>query len=281
MKKFILNTAFFLFILFLFFLLLILLPSKEMNTYNLNNDIEIVFIGDSHIQCAIQDDLFNNAKSLAINSESTYFSYYKIEKLINKNPNLEKIYLGFSYHNISSYYDEYIYGKYSKDIIPRYFDILPDSEKQKYLPNKLWSFYKNYLKIKLIGTKTGYVNQFNNTSAVEKSMNKRINFQYYNTKGELKEFSELNIKYLKKIRDLVLKENIQLVLLDIPVHTYYKERIPKEYKQKYNEIVGNNQFNSLNFEEITLDNDCFILDGDHLSAKGATKLSSFLLRKIP
>jgi len=281
MKKFILKTTFFLFILFLFFLLLILLPSKEMNTYKLNNDIEIVFIGDSHIQCAIQDDLFNNAKSLAINSESTYFSYYKIEKLINENPNIEKIYLGFSYHNISSYYDEYIYGRYSKDIFPRYFDILPDSEKQKYLPNKLWSFYRNYLKIKLIGTKTGYVNQFINTSAIEKSMNKRINFQYYNTKEDIKEFSELNIKYLKKIRDLLLKENIQLVLLDIPVHPYYKERVPKEYKQKYNDLVGNNQFNTLNFERITLDNDCFILDGDHLSVKGADTLSSFLLSKIP
>lgn len=60
-----------------------------MNSYKLNSDIEIVFIGDSHIQYAIQDDFFSNAKNLAINSESTYFSYYKIEKIIKENPNIE------------------------------------------------------------------------------------------------------------------------------------------------------------------------------------------------
>ena len=256
------------------------MPSKELDTYKLNNELEIVFIGDSHVQCAIQDSLFRNAKNLAIDSESTYFSYFKIKKLTEENPNLKKIYLGFSCHNISSFYDEFIYGKYSKNIMPRYFDLLPISEKPKYLPNDFQFFYKDYLRIKLNGTKSGYKNQFTKTFAVISSMEKRIKSQYFNTAGDVLAFSELNIQYLHKIQDLLTNQDIRLVLLDIPVHPYYEKRIPKKYKQKYDEIIERNQFTRLSFEEIIFDGTYFINDGDHLSEKGARKFSSFLIKRI-
>ena len=36
-----------------------------------------------------------------------YFSYFKLKNILEENPNVRTVYLGFSYHNLSSHYDEY------------------------------------------------------------------------------------------------------------------------------------------------------------------------------
>ena len=63
-----------------------------------------VFCGDSHIELAINDSLMRNSVNVAKSSESFYFSYYKLKVMLNKNPSIKQVYLGISYHSLSSYY---------------------------------------------------------------------------------------------------------------------------------------------------------------------------------
>lgn len=256
-----------------------LLPSNNLIYTRAKQEINNIFIGDSHVQLSINDNILSNTANFAINSESTYFSYYKLKKILSENSNIKKIYLGFSYHNISSYYDEFIYGKRAQDILPRYFDLLPFREKLRCMPLKVSVFYRNYINIKKNGINHGYDNKFISTSAIKKHMIKRVNTQFFTDSGDVLSFSEINIQYLKKIKDLVRTEDIELIILKVPVHPYYSKLIPNEYIEKFNNLMLEHQLVTLDFNSIVLDDSCFIPDGDHVSLKGADILSSYLKNK--
>ncbi|MEE9573135.1 MAG: hypothetical protein V3W20_08820, partial [Candidatus Neomarinimicrobiota bacterium] len=81
--------------------------------------------------------------------------------------------------------------------------------------------------------------------------------------------------YLLKIIDLCDKNKVELITLNTPLHSYYKNKIPMEYLRKYNEIISQNRIVSINFYELFLDDYCFIPDGDHVSEKGSILTSNY------
>ena len=149
MKRFLRKTLTFLIIptiigssIFTLFVIWITNLSSE---YQLKSDIRNIYIGDSHIEKAINDSIMPNSLNLGTTSESFYFSYYKLKLLLNNNPHVKKVYLGFSYHNLSNYYEKFISGDYSVIIAPKYFYILPPKEQFKMVywnKKKLISFIK-------------------------------------------------------------------------------------------------------------------------------------------
>ena len=61
--------------------------------------------------------------------------------------------------------------------------------------------------------------------------------------------------------------------MNTPLSEYYNKKVPKEYKDKLNEIVISNQFNYMDLSSFKLNDRCFIPDGDHVSYLGAKKTS--------
>lgn len=265
-------------------LLMIFYISKTIE-YKFNENIKEIYIGDSHIQCAVNDSLLINSRNVSTSSESFYFSYYKLKKLIEENQNIEKVYLGASYHSLSNYYDDFISGEYSPSVAPKYFYILPINEQFKLIRwnvKNIPTFIKGVLSISyryLFKDVTfdygGYSNSFTNSMAMKPSMEKRLHFQYYTGK-ELNNFSEINLTYLTKIIVLCKTSKIDLVLLNTPLHPYFKSKVPIIYINKFNEIVNTQNLNVIDFNALTFSDSCFIPDGDHLSAKGAYQLTKEL-----
>lgn len=99
-------------------------------------------------------------------------------------------------------------------------------------------------------------------------MDKRIAFQFYKN-GKLNGFSEINLHYLLEIIKLCKEHKIELILLNTPLHPYYKGQIPAVYIDKYNEIIGMNKLQVVDFKGVEFDDSCFVPDGDHVSEKGA------------
>ena len=54
---------------------------KTISGLNKDQFIKMLFMGDSHIQKGIIDSLIPNSANVAQNSESFYFTYFKIKKL--------------------------------------------------------------------------------------------------------------------------------------------------------------------------------------------------------
>lgn len=256
------------------------ITSKSVN-YQLDSNITELYIGDSHIQLAINDSLLDHGKNVATSAESYLFSYYKLKKLIETNPNIKKVYLGFSYHNLSSYYDEFINGENSPSISPKYFHLLPINEQLKLIywnSKDLSTFLRSYFSItyKYILKKQSfsgsYSNNFQNTFAVDSSMEKRLKFQYYENETD-NHFSKTNLLYLEKTIAFCSANNIDLYLLNAPLHPFYKSKIPDDFTNEYKKVIDVLNTKVMDLSTTPLSDSCYIPDGDHLSIKGATKFT--------
>lgn len=265
------------------------LVKKIAPSFKIPHDISNVFIGDSHIQCAINDSIVPHSINIAISAESFYFSYYKLERLLDENPSVKHVYLGFSYHSLSNYYDELTSGDFSSEIAPKYFSILPLKEQFRMLywnRNSIAPFLKGIIThgIYQIWFKQyfpyigGFSDYFKDTSADQLSMDKRLIFQFYN-EGKVNDFSGLNISYLRKIIKLCKSKNVRLTVLKTPLHWYYFNKIPLIYKNKLGEILKSEKIDAIDLVNLKLSDECFIPDGDHVSFLGARK-TSIQLRKI-
>lgn len=289
MKRFLQQTVIFFGIPFSIIIILLLslnyINNKAMAEYKLDNGVKSLFIGDSHIQCAINVALIPNVVNLAQSSETMFFSYFKIKYILQNNPAIKTVYLGFSYHNISTYGDEFTYGKYSYDIASRYFFILPLEQKKeivkhnlnqpkmlgKLLVNGFNTLYTEKENYSFLG---GYKNGYKNVMAVKKSMDNRLDLQFYES-GKLRDFSSVNVKYLNKIALLCNQKNIELVILQTPLHAYYKNHIPLKFIQKYDALTSLYKFKIIDLGNLILNDSCYFPNGDHVSERGAVLTSNF------
>ena len=291
MSRFLKRTLLFLSILLgifsFFFISLEFLNYKIAKSQPVGNSITKIFIGDSHIQQCINDSLLENSINIGQNSESIYFSYHKIKLLLESNPSIKEVYLGFSYHSISSYYEKFIDGEYSNAISSKYFALLPLKEKISIIyANKtdLISYFKALIdsEIKNIfndrkSYQGSYENVFFDSKVNHKSVEKRIQFQYY-TEDSLNPYSQSSIESVNKINDLCKKSNVKLILLNTPVHKSYKEKVPNKFKSMLIKLANDMKVRTLDLSDLLSEENLFIPDGDHVSQQGA-RLTTEYIRK--
>ena len=283
MKYFLKKTLIFLLLpLFSFIGLLLLFSiSNSLVIFNefKDNNIKYLIAGDSHIRQSFNDEKIKNAKNIAQNSESYYFTYFKLKEIFKTNRNIKTVYLGLSYHNLSGYLDDFIFGKFSAPVAKNYYFIMPFSEKIRLIiANKKepLNFFKSIISanFKNLFTKEksfmgGYNNVFSNSEANKVSIEKRIAVQFFDKKKRVYDPAATNIRYLHEIIDLCRANKVGLVLINPPVDKYYEHKIPKEYKHLIKEVVKRNELHYLDFHDLKLDESYFIPDGDHVSVKGA------------
>lgn len=244
-------------------------------------------IGDSHTQCAINDDLASNWKNVSERSESFYFSYYKLEGLIEENPSIERVYLGFSYHSLSEYYDKFIDGEYSAGVSSKYFYMLPVKEKLKLiywnvdrLPAMCGGIFSESAKLLFVHEPVSfgaYSNDFTGTMVSNSALEKRLKFQFY-TDERINDFSQINQLYLDRIIKLCASKEVELVFLNTPLHLNYRRGIPEVYIDKYDDLLSQYHMKAIDFSCLSLNDSCFVPDGDHVSRMGADITTKELLR---
>lgn len=263
-----------------------ILSKKMIDLSNKQNEIYYLIAGDSHIRQTFDDKKIKFSKNIAQNSESYYFTYYKLKEILKPDSKIKIVYLGLSHHNLSGYIDDFIFGKFSGSVAKNYFFIMPMEEKfnlmsannespLNFLKGILITGLKNLFKDEksFIG---GYNNIFFDSRAEMKSIKKRINLQYYKNNKEVYKPSEINLVYLNKIIDLCTKKRVELVFLNPPLNKSYKVRIPPFYIDYYNYLVQDKNIKIIHFDHLVLDEKCFIPDGDHVSHKGAEICTSYL-----
>lgn len=283
MKLFLKKTFYFLSIplclLCISFIYFDLFSNFALNHIINDNDIQYLIAGDSHIRQTFNDKNIYHCKNIAQNSESYYFTYFKLKKILTNKNDIKIVFLGLSYHNFSGYIDDFIFGKYSGAISKNYFFILPIKEQIHLFfnnANESINFFKGIFSMSIkncfsheksfIGA---YNNVFFNSKSNIKSIDKRIKSQYFTKDNKIYKTSEFNIKYLYKIIEFCKSKNVKLIFLNPPLEESYFEKIPTFYQKYYNSFVDKNNIQVLEFQNIKLDSTCFIPDGDHVSAKGA------------
>ena len=72
----------------------------EPKLLKIKNDISVVFAGDSNVECAINDKIISNSINIAQSGEAYLFTFAKLRSLLEYNPQIKTIFLGFSYNNL-------------------------------------------------------------------------------------------------------------------------------------------------------------------------------------
>ena len=264
---------------------------KNSDLYHLDQGIDYLFVGDSHISLGVNDSIIPNSKNISSLAEPYYFTYQKL-KFFLKRTKPKTIILGFSYANLSGFNDRFIFGSASTFFPDNYFFILNSIERAKIIfwnRGKLLELFNRihhslYCHINNINQQNnhlydGYNNTFIETKALPKRVTARVSDLFYEN-DSLRGFSKQNIKYFFKIIELCQKSDIKLFLLTTPLSKLYYNNVPTIYKRKFNEISSKSKISHINLIKYLDQNSLFLYDGDHLNKNGAEIVSKKLIKEL-
>jgi len=282
MKRFIKKTSIFLISFTIVLILLFCMIKIANRPHRLPKNINTIIIGDSHPKCALDAKLLTNTANLSMDREPYMGSYYKIQKITKDNPQINNIVLGFSYHNFSSYYDDFVLGDDSKVFTDRYIQLMSFSDYIRLLINRpkalkslscvLNPFKERYLKA-IVYDSTG-VQGFKRDS-----MKKRLALQFKG-KANTGLISDIQTEYFNKTVKYCKDKKIRLILVNTPLHEEYAKQLPGELKKFFNEKLAKSGLDYIDMNEIEYDDRMYMPDGDHININGLKRGTEFFKEKL-
>ncbi len=236
MRRFILKTSSLVF--FLFVVLIGLIASRyfyaQTISWQLPQEKNTLFMGASHIGRGINPEFYPSSINLASGGERYLFTFMKLLKLIEKNSQIDTLFLQFAPTDLQENTDSKYYDKSEMShFLPLYFPFFSREE---------WNVYSNYrldvlhLLIQKLPRKL--------PTALGDYGHYRASNNIFDRKKEpspirkwLKVGHSVNYQYLGKIIDVCEKHNIKLILLYMPMfrkdHYYDTEKFYSIYDKNY------------------------------------------------
>jgi hypothetical protein len=301
MKKFLLNFLKFIcaFILMMgiFEIFIINLPSEFKNKSSYLNenkdDIEILFLGSSHTQKAVNPEFIDSKSiNLAHVGQSLDTDLYLLKKMTNQLKNLKLVFIELSYHILEEEPD----GKdhWRNHLYLKYYNLNKFERPSFFLDQSLiYSNPKFFLRQIIFNKRNEKFNDYGynlNDVNIFKGLNYNIesisNSSYKRLKHRHKEinlsFYNKNIKILNDFVEICKKQNIRIIVHIPPVYKTYINEMDYEKKNRRDSLINFFDFkkvNIINWEFENLDVKLFS-DDDHLNKDGAELYSRFLNKKI-
>ena len=291
MKKFIIKTLTLSIIPVLFIFATIVTYKHKINNIKIDDSIHILISGDSHTQTGIDDSKIKNSLNISQTSEHFLYTYNVLKLLLDNNSQLNKVILGVSFHSFSKVYDKFIHdGDKTIHMFPRYFPIL-DIESiidiNKLPLMEFRGIFKNVVKglfNKPEISDYSFIGSFHKSTESnlnDSTINAAIQRHYYTEKGELYNYSHYQIKYLNKIIELCNTKNIELIIINTPIHYNYYKKIPINFLLHYYSTIQQFGDKIIFWDFFSVDFPIdYYGDGDHLNSTGAEKFSLIISERI-
>jgi hypothetical protein len=265
--------------------------------FTLGQDTETLIIGDSHTATSLDPAVLTHAFNASRSRESYFYSYYKFRKLIQYNPQIRKVIVGFSYHNISRLFNESILHEPSS--LELYYYLL-DEDAIKHVTTsdhdyrvaylKLWgipvNIYDNPVQMKaFMGRKLqrsdfpfieGYYPGKGSHVTIADAIGK-VDRHYLDAKGRFSGTSLLMLEYLEKIIADCEDSGIKVYLFNGPLHAAYLGRIPQDAAYAFGNakeaiLEKHPSTTYLDYSRFPLEEDAYG-DVDHVNVNGAMVIS--------
>lgn len=284
-------VAFILFIGSMYIISDLYLNLRKQYFLKLKSNINIVFAGDSNIECAVNDSLIPNSVNIAQGGEAYLYTYVKLKSLLKYNKQIKTVFLGFSFHTLNQSREKT--WLFEEDFVlekNKYYNYLLGNRERSLI-------FRTSPKIYVQGIRD-YT--FTNFISVAKSYYSKniINFGGYKflDRNKLQENIKLNkskpdsvfhfeegkyqIEYLKRISDLCKENKIKLILLNAPKHITLTKSFnynKSDYGFAVSSILENDSL--LDLSSLYFQDSCYA-DVTHLNYKGARIFSELLSEKI-
>lgn len=287
MKKFYTKTLLFCLIPILYCITNFIINSQIIKSSAPIISEEVIIIGDSHTEYGLMSDKFPSAVNIGQVAEPYFVTFWKLKSLAKKGK-FKHVILGFSHQNISSFNDAKLYTpSYSKELFERVYPIINFKNLEKLKVNYteyastivkemcLYPAFKHH--------ENYYCRFVNDTKSSRRIDNYKqsINRHYFKDEDTLG-VSTLCNNYLDSIITFCNLNKLRLSLITSPVREVYFENIPVKFKKAFNQKVAEFKLRKIEFYDYSnfkLDEIDFY-DADHLSKKGANKITDDFITKL-
>jgi hypothetical protein len=246
--------------------------------YRISDKYTSIIMGHSHPECALNDSLLNGFKNYAESGEAYIYTYYKLRKILEVNPEVKNIFIEFTNDQIDIEMNKWVFDdKFISEKFSKYYPIISMGAYLSFLEKNPASTLNALVTGTIENSKFlskdesstfmkwgGY--RYLRISKVD-SIIKKLSISTLNNQR----LSEINISYLKKIIQLCNEKNKNIYLIRSPIHKKYFELVnEKQFQQTLEKNFSATPF--LDFGSVPLKNEEF-LDLEHLNSYGAQKFS--------
>lgn len=252
--------------------------------FTLDHKTENIILGHSHSQCAYDDASLPGFKNLSNGGESYFYTYFKLKKILEDNPQIKNVFLEFTNTLVAKKQDDWIWGfekmnanlaKYGPFMEIEDLLFLYSKNQKDFLPilssvfrTNLLRLFTNNLKIneQMGGYQALEYSLANRTDTSIKALSKKI----YN------DTSAVSLDYLKKIVGLCQATNVTIVFIRSPQHLVVNKSNEHFILEHHRNHFKQQLF--WDFDSLQLQNKEF---GDlfHLNKYGAKKMTSVFYKK--
>ncbi len=282
MKKFIVKIIGAI-VVFAFAIVSLYLVNRYFANFKIGNDHQILIIGNSHPECAFNDALIPGVANFSESGESYFYTYIKLKKFLDQNPQIDKVLVEFSNEHIRKSMDKWIWGdmyvsyrfpKYASFMDKEAFDVLMKYNSEgvkKNIPMLSRSNANMLFDDKLDYTKrTGGYLSLDKCKVDSLLADLSVNTNKEKWQGE-DSLAVESLRYLDKLVEYSEQKGVEVFFIRSPVHEKCislrnEETFQKVRLSKYKNI----EF--LDFSKFYLTNEEFA-DLSHLNKKGAGKFS--------
>ena len=287
MKRFLLYTLIFIVItatcLAIFGLIIC---STRSQSFRLPNNENIVFLGNSHIECAVNDTIVKNSFNFALSNDYTEQVYIKLKLLKRYNSQIDTVIIGYDNVLLSQNLDKPILGIIS----PYYYDQYTINDITEIIKQSSFKYVSSHFYEPFDSIKVGNIlpslwgeniniNNINNLGGYEylvrDKLQRHIELEQSSQIRNLK-FDNLSIYFLDKTLKFCEQYDITPIFLFTPHHKSSKLDI-HTYKNYYNRNLKHIKY--YDFREMELNDSCFG-DKNHLNYKGARIFSEYLETEV-
>jgi len=269
-----------------------MLSYQHVSKLKLDNDIHTIICGDSHTQTALNDSIIPNSLNIAHSSEHYLYTYNVLKLLLRNNRQIRTVILGFSYHNLSSFYDDYLFDEdKTQYMYPRYFTVL-DAEAMSLLVSNNFGGFLTDLKNTYHGVYRhinarelldysfiGWFYQSDRNYKNDSTVSRAIKEHYFNDDQSMQGFSAFQLIYLDRIIELCRLHDVRLILINSPLSKEYRARVPEEFIDRFNEFAKSHDQQLLDYHDFEVPERCWG-DGDHLNSSGAKIFSAYIVESM-
>ena len=252
--------------------------------FTISKKKNVLILGNSHPECAINDTILKNTFNLAQSGSGYFYDYIKLRSIVKKNKHIDTVVLGYSHRDLEQNMDTW----FSEEIriqnkMGKHFFLFDFQDYLKLLKSNPIAVLKNSPKSiynNVIAPEKGYTN----LGGYKRLDRNKLDIAKKNLKTKKKivfnsEKSQYQVFFLKKIYTLCIANNIKLILLNTPMHPTFNNHnanLIKHYQTFAKEHLTEAKL--IDHSALKIDENYFA-DLDHLNYNGANFYSQFLYKK--
>jgi hypothetical protein len=263
---------------------------RKKELLRLSEDIRIIFAGDSHVECSVNDNLVANSINIAQSGEAYLYSFAKIKSLLEYNDQITTVFIGYSYGDLLKdketswlFADAFVI-----EFVKTYNYLLSDYDKSIIFRNNPKAYLKGLIRTVYENCVTFIQSLFDNSD--EKRKIRNYGGYLYLVRDKLQEDinmietyineplekSLLQEEYLNMLSQYCQEKSVKLILLNTPKYDLYNLNLNRDIIRNWNSFRQSLPCDSLlDLSTFNMPDSCFG-DMTHLNYRGAELFSCYL-----